>query len=192
MDPNDARTPPSRPVLLPGLRRLWRDAESLQLGRSPGALVLVGIDEPVRRTLALLDGTRDAARLEADAQQAGLEPGQTAELVALLHGAGVLEDAACALPELQALPREERDRLAPDLSALSLLTGGQPAVAMGRRQRARVQVVGAGRVGTTLATVLVAAGVGTVDVVDEGTTRPGDVGPAGPTPADVGRCRGEA
>ncbi len=193
MDPSETRTPPARPVLLPGLRRLWRDQETLQLGRTPGrALVLAGVDEPVRAVLALLDGTRDTARLEADAVRAGLPPQRTAELVRLLDGAGVLEDAACPVPALQALPREERDRLAPDLAALSLLTEGRPAEAMARRRRARVRIVGAGRVGSSLGLALVTAGLVHVDVDDSGTTRPGDVGIAGLGPADVGRSRGEA
>ncbi|MCW2777900.1 MAG: UBA/THIF-type binding protein [Frankiales bacterium] len=187
------RALPALPALLPGLRRLWRDGETLQLGRTPGrSVVLAGIDEPVRRALALLDGTRDAARLEADASRAGCAPQRTAELVGLLDSAGLLEDAARVAPSLLALPREERDRLGPDLAALSLLTRGRPAEALERRTAARVQVVGAGRVGTLVASTLAAAGVGTVDVVDAGTTRAADVGAGGPQPQDVGRSRGEA
>ncbi|MCW2607327.1 MAG: hypothetical protein JWO60_2020 [Frankiales bacterium] len=183
---------PHRPLLLPGLRRLWRDGETLQLGRAPGrAVVLAGVDEPVRRTLALLDGTRDPERLAEDARLAGCPPQRTAELVELLAGAGVLEDAATPAG-LEALPRAERDRLSADVGSLSLLTGGQPAGALQRRAAAQVHVAGAGRVGSTVATVLAAAGVGTVDVVDDGTARPVDVGVAGLRPQDVGRSRGEA
>lgn len=191
----DTRAPgtPARPVLLPGLRRLWRDQETLQLGRGPvGAVVLAGIDEPVRAALALLDGTRDTARLQADAARVGLAHEQTDELVRLLHGAGVLEDAAIPVPALQDLPREDRDRLAPDLAALSLVTQGRPAEAVEHRRRTRVRVVGAGRVGSALAVALVAAGVADVDVHDDGLTRPGDVGIGGLATSDVGRSRGEA
>ncbi len=184
---------PLRPVLLAGLRRSWRDRETLQLGCPPGrAVVLAGIDEPLRQTLALLDGTRDAARLEADAVKAGCSPERTAELVALLNDAGLLEDAACGTPSLQALPREERDRLAADVSSLSLLTGGRPQAALARRAAARIHVAGGGRVGSAVAALLAVAGVGTVDVVDEGTARPVDAGVGGLQPDDAGRSRGEA
>ncbi len=183
---------PHRPMLLPGLRRLWRDGETLQLGRSPGrSAVLAGIDEPVRRTLALLDGTRDGDRLTEDARLAGCPPDRTAELVDLLSGAGLLEDASVPVG-VEGLPRAERDRLAADVGSLSLLTGGRPADAVRRRAAAQVHVAGAGRVGSTVATVLAAAGVGTVDVVDDEATRAADVGVAGLRPQDVGRSRGEA
>jgi hypothetical protein len=61
-----------------------------------------------------------------------------------------------------------------------------------RRRRARVTVSGAGRVGAPVAALLAAAGVGGVDVVDDGLTRPEDCGVGGLGPDAVGRPRGEA
>ena len=190
MDPSDR---PHRPVLLPGLRRLWRDRETLQLGRAPGpAYVLAGIDESVRSALALLDGTRDSARLADDAQRAGCPPERTDELLGLLGGAGLLEDAARGVPSLLVLPPEERERRSADVRSLSILTRGRPQGALARRAAARLQVRGAGRVGALLAVALASEGIGCVDVVDEGTTRPCDVGAGGLLPEDVGRSRGGA
>ncbi len=164
-------------------------ASTLQLGRCAGALVLPGVDEPLRRILALLDGTRDRGQLTADAWRAGCPPERTAELVGVLAEAGLLEDGADPVP---ALSREERDRLAPDVGALSLRSGGRPAPLLARRAAARVLVHGGGRVGAPLASALAAAGVGSVDVVDDGTARPQDAAVGGLRPGDAGRPRGEA
>ena len=64
-----------RPVLTPSARRLWRDSSTLQLGRDGRATVLAGIDEGVRATLALLDGTRDRDQLVLDAADVGCPAG---------------------------------------------------------------------------------------------------------------------
>jgi bacteriocin biosynthesis cyclodehydratase domain-containing protein len=53
-------------------------------------------------------------------------------------------------------------------------------------------VHGGGRVGTSLATLLAAAGVGHVHVADRGPVRPGDPVPAGVPVADVDRSRSTA
>ena len=50
---------------------------------------------------------------------------------------------------------------------------------LARRRAASVAVYGAGRVGAAVATLLAAAGVGKLAVVDEGPVRPADLGPAG-------------
>lgn len=184
-------SPPRRAALPTGLRRLWRDRETLQLGRS-GALVLAGVDEPLRYALGLLDGTRDGDQLRAEAARGGCPPERTRELVEVLAAAGLLEDAAEGAPALAALSREDRERRAPDLGALSLLSGGRPGPALARRAEASVLVSGAGRVGAPLAAALATAGVGTVDVVDDGTARAGDAAVGGLWPADAGRQRGEA
>jgi hypothetical protein len=62
----------------------------------------------------------------------------------------------------------------------------------GRRRAARVVVAGAGRVGAPLAALLAAAGIGSLDVVDDGVVRPEDCGVGGHPLAAVGRRRGES
>lgn len=181
-----------RPVLSPAARRLWRDRETLQLGRDSRAAVLAGVDESVRATLALLDGTRDRAEVLAAATGAGCPPGRAAELLELLERAGLLDDASAGRAALADLQRDERDRLSPDLGSLALVRrdGGLPAA--GLRRAARVLVVGAGRVGAPLAALLSGAGIGAVDVVDDEPARPQDSGVGGLGLDDVGRRRGEA
>jgi hypothetical protein len=181
-----------RPVLLPALRRLWRDRETLQLGRAAGsAVVLAGLDENDRQALTLLDGTRDAERVLADAADAGCRRERAQALLALLDEAGVLVDAG-APALLSSGDAAEQERLRADVASLLLVRGRGARMAAARRRAARVRVAGAGRVGSAVAGLLACAGVGALDVDDAGPVRPQDTGPGGPTLADVGRSRGEA
>lgn len=181
-----------RPVLSPAARRLWRDPQTLQLGRSgPRATVLTGLDPAARGALALFDGSRDERQLYAEAASGGCPPQRTARLLYLLRAAGLLQDSAATAP-WQGLAQDERERLGVEVGSLALLRGddGQPALA--DRRRAAVLILGAGRVGSVLAGLLATAGIGALDVVDDGPVRPEDTG-AGPlTLADVGRPRGVA
>lgn len=181
---------PQRPVLSRAARRLWRDPGTLQLGRPPGpAVVLSGIDAGVRAVLSLLDGTRDRDQLRRDAAAAGCPPARTTQLLDLLAGCGLLEDAGDSWPgeEVSLL---ERDRMVPDVRSLALIDGGSGLASLGRRAAACVLVLGAGRVGAPLAGLLGASGVGTVDVQDEQEARPRDAGPGGTGLTDMGRARG--
>jgi hypothetical protein len=187
--------PPSRPQLKPGLRRVWRDGSTVQLGVDPAhAVVIGGLDAGAARVLDTLDGSRDLRSVAASAARLGVDHERLAELLAVLGRAGVLEDAAAEPQALAGLHREERDRLAPDLAAAALLhraaDGGLALLA--RRRRSVVQVVGADRVGGPVVSLLAAAGVGAVVVDDAGTTRPSDVAPAGVAPEDVGSRRQDA
>ncbi len=89
-------------------------------------------------------------------------------------------------------------RLAPDRASLSLLaaTRGAPAnhpdEVLRGRQAAAIVVHGGGRVGSTLATLLGAAGVGHVHVVDRGPVRPADLAPGGLMVGDLHRSRAAA
>ena len=181
-----------RPVLLPGLRRAWRDRETLQLGRPPGpAAVLSGVAAGLRAVLPLLDGTRDAGQVIREARRAGCAAERTTGLLDLLEGAGLLADAGQPAAA-DGLTRPERERLSGDVAALALVRGTGAAPAVGRRAGARVRVVGAGRVGAVVAGLLAVSGVGAVDVVDDATTRPCDVAVGGLALEDVGSSRGQA
>jgi bacteriocin biosynthesis cyclodehydratase domain-containing protein len=108
----------------------------------------------------------------------------------------VLDDASahCDLSEALRHRTAVLDRLRPDLAALSVVHPGPGAGALRIRHRhaSRVRVLGAGRVGAAVATVLSAAGVGAVDVVDVGRVEPWDVGPAGFPAEQVGERRDAA
>jgi ThiF family len=181
-----------RPVLSPAARRLWRDPQTLQLGRPPGpAVLLTGLDPATRRVLPLLDGTRDTEAVVTAALAAGCPSERTRALLGLLDEGGLLADAGRGWP-VPAHGRAERDRLAPDAASLSLLHGHGAGAVLERRAAARVVVVGAGRVGASLAALLAAAGTGAVDVVDREAAAPHDAAAGGFGPADAGRPRGEA
>jgi bacteriocin biosynthesis cyclodehydratase domain-containing protein len=184
-----------RPVVKPGLRRLWRDATTLQIGvRHERAVVFAGIGEQTARLVAAFDGAHDAAALRLRARALGLDEVVVDRLISLMLDAAVIDDAATDAAALAALPRIERDRLAPDLASMSLLSGrvdGGMSIVSGR-QRASVGVIGGGRVGGAVSALLAAAGVGHVVVDDPSTCRPADCGPAGPAVADTGSTRAQA
>ena len=177
-----------RPMLKSALRRSWRGRESVQFGVVPErAVVLEPVDGAAAGFLDLLDGTRGPETLARDAGALGLGPERVRQLLGLLADGGVLEDASAHawLAEVVRHRAPVLDRLRPDLAALSLLHPGPGAAAARIRHRraARVRVHGAGRVGSALAAVLSAAGVGSVDLVDGGRVEPWDVAPGG-IPAD--------
>jgi bacteriocin biosynthesis cyclodehydratase domain-containing protein len=178
-----------RPVLAPAVRHLWRDPSTLQLGTSPTRSVMVeGLDEGRRRLLPLLDGRRTREEVVMEARAAGCDdPDAT---LRTLEEAGVLLDADALL--VPALDRADRDRLGPDLGALTLARGPRAADHLLARRGRRVVVHGAGRVGGPLAALLAEAGVGTVDVRDDEPARPADSAVGGVRPQDAGSRRGEA
>ncbi len=180
-----------RPVLSPASPWLWRDPETLQLGGvGDRAVVLAGLDPPVRQVLRLLDGTRDLTQVEQGATAAGCPPDRLRTLLDLLTGAGLLVQATDPWPA--GLDQDDRVRLESDVASLALLHGGTGLGALGRRTGSSVVVLGARRVGAPLAALLVAAGVGDVQVRDEGRTRGRDTAVGGLRAEDLGRGRGNA
>ncbi|MEH0549782.1 TOMM precursor leader peptide-binding protein [Streptomyces sp. B21-101] len=185
------------PTVKPALRRGWRDLNTVQFGMTPAhALTLGPVDTATGSFLDLLDGTRGLPLLREEGRRMDLPDGHVDRLVERLARAGLLDDAHGGGPEASALRerKEVMDRLRPDLAALSLVTS-QPGDAVERlaaRRGMRVQVRGAGRVGTALAALLSGAGVGEVDVRDGGKVEPGDVTPGGLPAEAVGERRDEA
>src|SRR5688500_11810125 len=113
--------PPVRPQLKPALRRVWRDGTTLQLGVDPAAaVVLGGLDAGAARLVESLDGSLDVSGLHQAAAGLGLPSHTVDELLVVLGRAGVLEDGASDNRVLRGLPRDERDRLAPDVAAASI------------------------------------------------------------------------
>jgi hypothetical protein len=172
----------ARPALKPALRRVWRDASTLQIGLDPThALIVGGIDDDLARWLEQLDGSKEFAEVLDVAADYGVESPQARAVLDLLLQCGAIEDAAADRAVLRELSSVERERFAPDLAALSVrdnaVDGG--AAALARRRARAVTVYGAGRIGASIAVLLAAAGIGYVRVKDQGLTRPADVAPAG-------------
>jgi bacteriocin biosynthesis cyclodehydratase domain-containing protein len=185
------------PTVKPALRRGWRDLNTVQFGMTPAhALTLGPVDTATGSFLDLLDGTRGLPLLREEGRRMDLPDGHVDRLVERLARAGLLDDAHGGGPEACAL-RERKEvmaRLRPDLAALSLVTSqpGDAVEHLAARRGMRVQVRGAGRVGSVVAALLSAAGVGGVDVRDGGRVEPGDVTPGGLPAEAVGDRRDEA
>jgi hypothetical protein len=159
---------PSRPMIKPGLRQVWRGPDTLQLGVDvPFPLVLHPVDAAVQSLLAALDGRSTWAQVMAVAGQVGLGETQTRTLLGRLTDSGLLTDAATPDPDWAELPVEVRDRLAPDRTAWSLADPRPDAAARhttGRRRLA-VVLVSADPLSVPLAEGLAAADVGSVETV---------------------------
>jgi hypothetical protein len=142
--------------------------------------VLLGPDgSGVAALLRGLDGRRAQRAVLADAAREGLDPTDVASVLDGLRAAGLLLDLDAA------------DLLAADAGpAAAARTAAEIPGALNRsRRRAVVLVDGATRVGTPLAAVLAASGVGRVSIRDTGLTTAGDVVVGGLTAADEGRPR---
>jgi bacteriocin biosynthesis cyclodehydratase domain-containing protein len=182
-----------RPMVKAGLPRLRRPDGAMQFGIDPERSVLLeGIDEPTERWIGALDGILDIGRLHSEAAIVGVAPRTVAQVLELLADHGLLEDAGADCPGWADLPRDSRDRLVPDLASMTLLDprpdGGKKILS--RRLAATVDVRGGGRVGSAVAALLDAAGVGSVRLVDPGEVRPADLGPAGHRADRLGCPRG--
>jgi hypothetical protein len=177
---------PLLPAATPVLRL---DAEVLQVGGVDGGagLRISPAGAEVTALLRRLDGRRSQRSVRGDAVADGLAGDVVDDLLTGLRSAGLLHDLAAA------------DLLATDPGPAAAARAGvelPAAVAderSGGRWRARRQsavvVEGANRVGTPLAAVLAASGVGRVHVRDRGATQAGEAVVGGMTAADEGRPR---
>jgi bacteriocin biosynthesis cyclodehydratase domain-containing protein len=174
-----------RPQLKPALPRLWRDPSTLQLGLDPQrALVLSGVDVADLAVLDLLDGRRPVDDVVELARRRGHDAGRVRELVDILLDAAALDDVAATgdgSRTIHPVSPAAGTALEPDLLSLSLLhrAPGAAARVMQARQATTVEVLGAGRVGASLACLLAAAGIGHLDIEDDGPLRTADVAPGG-------------
>jgi hypothetical protein len=177
---------PLLPAATPVLRL---DADVLQVGGADGraGLRVSPAGTEVSALLRRLDGLRSQRAVRGDAVAGGLPTEVVDDLLTGLRGAGLLHDLAAA------------DLLATDPGPAATaraqveLPAAVPGAGAGGRWRARRQsaviVEGANRVGTPLAAVLAASGVGRVHVRDRGTIRAGDAIVGGAAAADEGRPR---
>ncbi|MFF9848761.1 TOMM precursor leader peptide-binding protein [Streptomyces litmocidini] len=187
------------PMVKPALRRAWRNLQRVQFGVTPAhAVVLDPVDQVTGSVLGLLDGTRGTALLRAEARALGLPDGRLEALLGRLESAGLLTDAATGRPG-KAGPAAGAvdvalDPIRADLASLSVVHPGPEGAArtLAARRALRVQVRGAGRVGTTVASLLAAAGVGSVEVLDSGRVEPWETAPGGLPAESVGERRATA
>ncbi|MEV8513980.1 hypothetical protein [Dactylosporangium sp. NPDC051484] len=182
-----------RPTLLPGLRRLWRDERTVQLGTDPSAAIVLELRRPeLARVLDLLDGSHTLQALLTAAEPLGLDGADVLDLVQALRSAGLVVGAHALVPT--GLPGPVGARLAVEAAAIGLrLRAGDeartPADVLRRRTASRVVVAGDGPLVAPLATALAGAGVGHVHPVVEGTATHADVAVGGLAAEDVAASR---
>ena len=170
-----------------GLRRCARGPASVQIGLSSGRGTV--IDGLTGQDLALLE----ALAAGVDPQHPPARSARAQALLRLLADAGVLVPARSGRAALSRLG-PARHRLRPDAAVWSVVHAGagdgwELLAARGRRH---VQVVGAGRIGASLAGALAAAGVGAVSVQDPRAVAMADLCPAGAGPDDLTGSREHA
>jgi hypothetical protein len=178
-----------RPALKAGLRPLWRDRDTLQVGVDPRrAAALTGLGKAAA-IVSLLDGSRDAAEVVRTAAARGIAPDAAGRVLGLLASAGVLDDFPAQLHK--SLPDYLRARLAPELAcaALAYGHGDGGARVIARRRAAFVRVYGADRAGACIATFLAASGISWVSCRDHATAGPADITPGALETRDVGADR---
>jgi len=174
--------------LRPGLSRVWRGPQTVQIGLTPGrAAVLDGLTPDDARLIEQLNLGLDVRELDAGHVPPG--PARGREILGLLAEAGVLLTTRTGRAALARLGTA-RERLAPDAAAWALSDPdhGDAWQLVEARAGRRVHVVGTGRTANALATCLAAAGVD-VSAEQAGTVTPADVCPLGPSQEDLGRSR---
>lgn len=187
-----------RPLVHPALVPVWRDPSTVQFGLSADrAVVIGGLDPSVATLIGELDGFHTLAGLREVARARGADPSSVDAAVHLLRSHGVVVDAdASGLPGRDpslALAAADETR-APDRVSAALLDSAADTGrnAMITRAAWQVEVIGAGRVGASIARLLAAAGVGSVTCDDDTATAPRDVIPGGLSRSAVGRRRDRA
>jgi hypothetical protein len=108
-----------RPLLLPHVRRLWRDGNTLQLGTDPRLATVLELDNPVTvRVLDLLDGTRTERAVIAAAGEFGVPARDAEAMLAALRDGGLIVSERALLPV--GLTDHQRERMAREAGALAL------------------------------------------------------------------------
>src|SRR5690242_18589136 len=108
-----------RPLLLPHLRRFWRDGRTVQLGTDPRLATVLELGDPATaRVLDLLDGSRTEHRVLADAAGFGVPAADAQALCDAVRDAGLVVGAGTLLPG--GLPETVAARLTREAGALAL------------------------------------------------------------------------
>lgn len=169
----------------------------MRFGVAPAHAMVVGpVDTATGSFLSLIDGTRTMQQLIEEAALLDLPPEHARGVVDRLGAAGLLEAPAAGGAAAEAVRADHPafEQLRPDLASLSV-RHPEPAGALGRmgaRRAVRAKVKGAGRVGTAIAALLSASGIGRVEVFDGGMVQPWDVMPGGLPAGRIGERRDAA
>src|SRR5690242_16503004 len=139
---------PLRPEIKPGLRRVWRDAATLQIGLTPDAgVVVTGLGPLDVQLIAHLDGTRRVSDLSRWARSHGVDRERVRALLDLLNTAGVLSGAPADRAHLHRLGPDGQHRRRADALAWAVVypDAGDGFELLARRTGRGVVVAGRGR-----------------------------------------------
>jgi hypothetical protein len=147
---------PQRPQVKPGLRQVWRDAGTLQIGLTPDTgVVVTGLSRLDAELLGRCDGTQRVSDLVRWAGRRGLDRDRVHVLLDLLDRAGVLTGPTGDRAHLQILGRvlgpvlgpHGLRELGPDAQAWAVVHAGagDGYELLARRVSRRVLIVGRGR-----------------------------------------------
>jgi hypothetical protein len=184
ISPAHVDRPAVRPCLPAGVPVIWRSAVVLS----------VGVGRSLRLSFATAQEAMDCAKFLTglDGSRTWSQMMDHDALLVRLAERGLLTDAAAALPSMRAHARE---RAMAELGALTLESSTPASAADTLRRRAdlTVAVHGDGRLGTAIATLLAASGLGRVLIVSD-QPRPElvtdfDTIPGGPLPDEEGTNR---
>jgi hypothetical protein len=181
-----------RPALQSGLRYVWRNRDTIQIGIDPRrAVALTGVGGAAG-LFRLLDGTRNRGQVLAAAAELGISRETADRVIGLLAASGVLQDYPAAT--FRALPATTRARLVPEAATAALAHGDGDggAQVLARRRAAHVRVHGLSRTGLAAASLLSAAGVGAVVSSGDAAHPLAGSGEALPGPGQVPPGPGEA
>ncbi|SEK21532.1 Molybdopterin or thiamine biosynthesis adenylyltransferase [Blastococcus sp. DSM 46786] len=180
----------AHPLLPAATPLLAGDAGSVQVGGVDSTDgLLLGAAAGLAPVLRALDGRRSRRTVRAEAAGQGLPPELVDAAVDALRSAGLVHDLDPADLLVIGPGPAAAARAVVELPS----AGSSPGPGSWRaRRRATVVVEGATRVGTPLAAVLAASGVGRVVVRDTGVVTAADAVVGGLTAADEGRPRAVA
>ncbi|HWS57726.1 MAG TPA: ThiF family adenylyltransferase [Actinotalea sp.] len=170
-----------------GLPVLWRGPTEVQVGTDPRwAVALTDLSPSAARALTGLPGGATERELRVALAAEAVPTDEADAVVAHLATARLLLPGPRASGGTAA-----RTALRPaDLRTWSLLDAdGDAGPLAERRARARVRVDGLGPLGATLAAVLAAAGIGTLELADDRPVTAAEVGFGSLHSGDVGRPR---
>jgi hypothetical protein len=126
-----------RPLLLPHVRRLWRNGNTLQLGTDPRLATVLELDNPATvRVLDLLDGTRTERGVVTAASEFGVSTRDAEAMLDALRDGGLIVSDRALVPV--GLTDHQRERMAREAGALALASlaertgAGQPASGAGQ------------------------------------------------------------
>ena len=185
-----------RPMLVPGMRWAWRSPTTAQFGIDvPEPLVVAGLPDFGHRLLPMLDGSRSTSDIVAALQVMSAERKPESDVrvvIDRLVDLGVVIDGG-SWPGALAVAADRRDRLAPDLRCASATERfrDHPAARWVSLAASEVVIMGASRLGATIARTLSHAGLGRVTIRDAHNVSPADVSVGGYAANDVGLRRSE-